>query len=81
MVRHTNTGSLQIGFAPMHSSVPRPPRTPRVCADCHQETYPLYQMNGQRYCGACLDAWCTSLPAVQADVNTWAQRAQEEERA
>jgi hypothetical protein len=53
------------------------------CAECGREEgssrfqSPLYQMNGRRFCAACLHAWCLSLPEVRDDLVIWSTREQE----
>lgn len=77
MLRQITTDSAQLP-ARSFLSFPWPARPPRpACVECHRTHTPLYEMNGQRYCGSCLHTWCLSLPEVQADLLVLAQREQE----
>jgi hypothetical protein len=80
MLRQIISGSRQIDPDPLRTPTLHSSRPRRVCADCQQAKdtmRPLYRMNGLRYCAACLQTWCASLPAVQADLLTWALLEQE----
>jgi hypothetical protein len=80
MLQHITSGSTPFVYRGEHELVPSLPQPRQVCADCQSvaETgYPLYPMNGQSYCAECLQAWCASLPAVQADLLAWTTCEQE----